>query len=510
MEKSLSRSRFTVGAAVYVLYAAVGFFLFVLLYFFPGISYAYREEFRNPFLLSFLGLGLFSALYFCLRKASIPGALVLILAGLFLGFQIVIVKSYFFCTSWDSEAIVHTAQKFCKKIGQVEFWYTDYFSRYPNNYLILFCTTQVLKLGTELGFSVQQSYASLWIIQCVISALTGLLTFRLAARLTQNRPLAFVVYLFYLLLIGLSPWVSIPYSDSPGLLFPVLLLSLYTAQPSRPCLRVLRWAAIGFLAYVGYKFKPTVMIVLIAITLFELSALFEGRRFFPILGKLSLLLTGLVIAHFLLLPAVAFPDWELNREARFGTAHFLAMGMNEQHAGAYCIDDVNYSAHFKTIAERDAADWALAKSRISEMGFLRLLKHCARKLLTNYNDGTFAWTHEGGFFRLVFERDDWLSRFTRSFYYTDGSRRAVFWNGEQALWLTTLLLSFGAVLSKPQKGPAVLMLSLLGMVLYSMLFEARARYVYVFAPLYLALAGLGFSALLERLGMYYSARRLDP
>ena len=54
------------------------------------------------------------------------------------------------------------------------------------------------------------------------------------------------------------------------------------------------------------------------------------------------------------------------------------------------------------------------------------------------------------------------------------------------------------------------MLSLLGMVLYSMLFEARARYVYVFAPLYLALAGLGFSALLERLGTYYSARRLDP
>ena len=42
------------------------------------------------------------------------------------------------------------------------------------------------------------------------------------------------------------------------------------------------------------------------------------------------------------------------------------------------------------------------------------------------------------------------------------------------------------------------MLTLLGFVLYGLLFEARARYVYIFSPFFIILAVLGFCELRKR------------
>ena len=42
------------------------------------------------------------------------------------------------------------------------------------------------------------------------------------------------------------------------------------------------------------------------------------------------------------------------------------------------------------------------------------------------------------------------------------------------------------------------MFTLLGFVLYGLLFEARARYVYIFSPFFIILAVLGFCELRKR------------
>ena len=42
------------------------------------------------------------------------------------------------------------------------------------------------------------------------------------------------------------------------------------------------------------------------------------------------------------------------------------------------------------------------------------------------------------------------------------------------------------------------MLSVTGMFAYNLLFEARARYLYVYAPLYIILAAVGIETILKR------------
>lgn len=183
---------------------------------------------------------------------------------------------------------------------------------------------------------------------------------------------------------------------------------------------------------------------------------------------------------------------EIDPEQRLGMAHFLAMGLNEELMGTYSSEDVDFSSSFNNKNERDLADLNLAKERANNMGISGLVKHSARKLLTTFNDGSFAWTLEGTFFQRVFERNDTLAKFTRSFYYTEGSNFRSFLNFEHAIWLAVLFFAPISTISKTKtKECSAIKLSLLGFILYSLLFEVRARYIFIFVPLFLVLSGAG-------------------
>ena len=95
----------------------------------------------------------------------------------------------------------------------------------------------------------------------------------------KDEKAAMAAWGLYVLLVGLSPWVSIPYSDSTALVFPIAILYLYTRQKQqkgwkKACL----WGAIGLLTMLGYHIKPQVAIATIAICGIELwNGLFRLR-----------------------------------------------------------------------------------------------------------------------------------------------------------------------------------------------------------------------------------------
>ena len=79
------------------------------------------------------------------------------------------------------------------------------------------------------------------------------------------------------------------------------------------------------------------------------------------------------------------------------------MGLNPEKKGVYSAEDVRYSRSFVTASERTQANIAVGKQRLQEMGFFGTLKQLAQKMLTLYNDGTFAWGKEGNFLQTVFD-----------------------------------------------------------------------------------------------------------
>ena len=175
------------------------------------------------------------------------------------------------------------------------------------------------------------------------------------------------------------------------------------------------------------------------------------------------------------------------------------MGLNEDSMGIWAAEDVNYSEAVLTAKERTQADLDLAKQRVKKMGVSGLLHQFKRKLLTNFNDGTFAWAQEGNFFRVIPESsNEKLASLIRSFYYEDGEHYHLFLNFEHAVWLAVLFLSAFSCLTEQKTEVSVIMLTLLGFVVYGLLFEARARYTYLFSPFFIILSVLGMQCLDRR------------
>ena len=172
------------------------------------------------------------------------------------------------------------------------------------------------------------------------------------------------------------------------------------------------------------------------------------------------------------------------------------MGLNPEKKGVYSAEDVRYSRSFVTASERTQANIAVGKQRLQEMGFFGTLKQLAQKMLTLYNDGTFAWGKEGNFLQTVFDPPNTKSApFLRSIYYPDGSRYLYFTTFEQFIWLMILLLGAAGLFSsfshKHAKTLNILWLTWIGLTVFELLFEVRARYLYTNVPLFCVLAAVG-------------------
>ena len=67
------------------------------------------------------------------------------------------------------------------------------------------------------------------------------------------------------------------------------------------------------------------------------------------------------------------------------------------------------------------------------------------------------------------------------------------------IWLTIIFLNIFSWSAPKKKNICVIMLSILGLTLFELLFEARARYLFTYAPLYIILALYGFQYIISRL-----------
>ena len=137
-------------------------------------------------------------------------------------------------------------------------------------------------------------------------------------------------------------------------------------------------------------------------------------------------------------------------------------------------------------------------------GFLNLMY---RKILTNYNDGTFCWGGEGTFYIEQYSKNESLfAKFVRNVYYNSiwmGKYFKQYYYCELALWFGILFWCICNVFSirKSQVWDSVtlVMLAIIGLTV----FEPRARYFYTYAPLYILLAMTGIQSVVKgKIGRY--------
>lgn len=457
-------------------------------------------------ILAAIGLvGMALILWAAQRQASgirnladrLPKYTIVILSVLLFAVQAYVFYQSYFLTGWDSIVVVQTAREWV--YGGV-YDRVSYYNLYPNNLMLTWVYHVFFAINHWLGNAANDAYA-LILFQSLLSCLGGALLFSVIRR-AAGSALAYAGWLVYAVHIALNPWIFILYSDGFTLIFPILILWLY--QHARDAKRPwLWWLGIGAATYWGFKIKPQVLILLIAIGIVELLDAIRQKGWKPwlALGKrLAAAVAAMAVSLGLFVGLIA-PNfiYQLDPDRAFGWPHFLMMGLNVEYDGGYCGDDVAFSGGFADTESRKQANLEKAVERIEDMGAVGLAKLLAKKTLRNYGDGTYAWGVEGDFFHEMYEdKNTTPALIFKSLYY--GNHADLFATFQQGLWLVLLMGAVGVVLTffgknKPDPLLAVALLALVGLTIFQAVFEARARYLFIYAPLYIGVGLVGWNAI---------------
>ena len=509
----------TIGAwmkkSIGILFSVMLAAILLLLLFFSDKSYYCKKVFLLPngaLLLIALGLAvLFSCILVRCYQAVEHGLsrhfrwLFPTLAVLLLLLQFAVCYYAYFFTGWDVNMVISQAFQIAR--GDYSGLEHAYFSRYPNNIFLLWLFSVIFKICFALDITYKSSCVLILLFsQSVLSTLAACLLQRICFAYTNSHVISWCVWLFYAFFVGLSPWLLIPYSDSFGLIFPVLLLWIYHWQKNGRLLW-LKWILLGALSFIGYKIKPQVVIMTIAILIVESIHILTNIKEKGTLNKAFVKMASALAAAgvcFMIFSQVILPSVpvKIDPERAFSMTHFMMMGLNRETNGVYSYEDVVYSDSFSDYSERQKGNAAVIKQRVQDYGAHNLLKHLGKKCLVNYGDGTFAWGKEGRFYLQTFpDKDAVLSPLLKQILYTGGKYHPLYSSLLQAAWLLLLFSALGCAAFIFRKNVSdelwTAMLAIIGLTLFVLLFEARARYLYTYAPIYILLGAIGWKQMVS-------------
>ena len=426
-------------------------------------------------------------------------------AALF-AFQAVVCYHVYALPGMDANIVLSAAYDLATGDGYIK---PEYYSTYPNNAFLTLVYGGAMKLACSvfgrMGFA--RCVLVVILLQCALSCAAGMLTQRVAREMTGSSAFARLAALVFVALVGISPWLTYPYSDSMGLIFPVMTFALYQ-RSGHAHHDGLLWLLIGLSVLTGYLIKPQTAIAGIAIGLLELVRMLEGRDWRRGLRRVGTLLTVVLLGGGPMFGAlVSLTPIEIESGKSVGLAHYLAMGQNEAHNGTYCAEDVIEAMGMEDAAQRRKALLCKSVDRVLAMGPDGLRAHLIKKTLANYADGTFSWggdcTGKDYYREVLEEKDAVLSPVLRdSIDFVDGRIYPYLKTALHAVWLGLLACSLLSPFTWRglQRGPGgnalcAMLLAIIGLTVYEWIFEAQSRYLFTFAPLYVivGLAGAWYA-----------------
>lgn len=418
---------------------------------------------------------------------------------LFFVVQLYVFYAVYFQTGWDCGTLEEITNGLVyKNIDINDGFYGYYLSTYPNNVWLVF--VQYIIKWVAYHFGVKDLYFSTVVVGIMLVNFSCVLTTINVQKVMGNRHVSLGVYLLSCVYMGLSPWCIIPYSDIYAIFFTTLILYLYVMRKQAKNVYV-RTVEICLTAILGYFIKPTVIIVLIAITIVEgLKMLNEFKK------KWKMAIALICIFAICFVAGKGFTSLVKNviglkpdTNLEYSLYHYAMMGLNDESTGTFLVEDVNYSASFPNQEERKNGNIEVIKTRLSEKGVVGLAKFETKKLLMNYNNGSLAWCGEGNFFNNVFDQGVYGANILKRFYYAEDN--ADIYNIMHMIWLVIIVLNvvggWKAVRSKTED-IEVVFLTLIGITLFTLLFEGRARYFILYIPYYIVAAGYGYKLFMER------------
>lgn len=361
-----------------------------------------------------------------------------------------------------------------------------YFYYFPNNLGGMAFLYLPFKLASWFGIT--DYYAIAMVFNGLLATATVLLTVLIGKTLWGAKAGALVLALF---LLSPPTYTIAPvfYTDSLSLVFPVLAFYLYLQyrKSAGPRKKLLFAALLCATAAAGMLVKFTVVIVLIAIVIYELCS--KGIKSALALAACGGLMAGLAFAGLNSYFYAHHLDRDTARQLNTPRLHWVMMSLSG--TGGYNPWDYEFTRSFADAGERDKALRGEIIRRIGDLGPRGLAELFYSKAITSFGDGTYAQSdflddnpvRESGLHGILLydgERYD---------VYKHLSGGAFF--GIQALML---LGAWGAALPKKKGGACfVPHLCVFGVMLFLLFWEVSGRYVTNFIPMMMLAAASGLN-----------------
>ena len=312
-----------------------------------------------------------------------------------------------------------------------------YYSRYANNLFLTYIFLNVYKIGEVIG--IQNGYFLLLFIQSIMFSVGGFLIYKIADMYFKEKYKIYSIctWIIYMLIVGLSPHIVLTYSDGIGMFLSLILTYIIfklekdkdinkdkdKINDDKEKNKLLQKSSISRiilillftnLSILGYYIKPQIIIISISyviIKILNISYLTymiiknknedreNGRRvrrerikkeiIYYIILSILIIITGFLIYTYIK-KANNSMGINVDKEKRFNITHYAMLGWNTESKGVFTVKDENFSGKYEKLKDREKANIEELKRRITEMGLGGVINQIARKILTNYNDGTFS------------------------------------------------------------------------------------------------------------------------
>lgn len=400
-----------------------------------------------------------------------------------------------------------------------------YLSRYPNTHPLVAVHRAAVAVADARGWSPETVLVTL---VGVAAGLSVLLVHPLVSP-TAGRVRAVVAQLLVLALVATSPWMAVPYTDvlAMPLLTGAVVLVLRAAR-RRDLLGLVQLLGSAVLAAGAVTLKATPVVLVVAVALTGVALAVDLRRRWPealaavagtlvwcalTLGLVAGLTTSATAALGQVGPTGLRPDaappvlwWVAN-----GMTQTQSPGNPPRYGGynaamLHAVADLDSRA-----ATQWSREWIAALRARHDTADLAVFY--ANKAAWNWGDGMFwAWGEGSDAVSLQLPPRHGVAGLVVDLDGRFGPWYPLRSDLTQGLWLALLLVAgLGALRARaPSRDVLLVALTLLGIALFTLVFQGRSRYLLTFVPLVAALGAMVRVRLPLRLGRLSRKRRSGP
>jgi hypothetical protein len=443
-----------------------------------------------------------------IRPARVPGWtpwLVGVLAGLVGGTAAVAVgHALRYRYGWDARVVTGFSRELSAD-GTLSGYAVDYLSRYPNNIPLVALMNTAHEVGAALGWDMYGTY--LWFNGiCLATAMVT--TFAVVKKLRGTFP-AFVAQGVVFVLMGLSPWMAVPYTDLPAA--PLVLAGLGLALVAlrlrgvTVTTRLLSGAAgLTLLALASLvKTIPATSFVALACVVLVIGAGARSARAWggvaAIVTAGALLFSGVVAAAGAAAAAQARVDMQrLDMDRTPPAAWWLANGLTTRqqpdgrvYYGSYSPDMVEATIRLRGDELQRWSERELRR-QLERGTVASLLVFEVDKQLFNWGDGMFfAWGEGYDAQPSALLDSTAQARWVQSWNHVSGTGYPVRASLTNGLWLFVVAWCGLGLLSAPYRRETLLLaVAILALTAFTLLFQGRSRYLFAYVPTLVVLAAV--------------------